>query len=263
MKILTGIILLGVMVGCSQPTAQQQTNAEPEAAAEPVAEALNVLSASEEADGWKLLFDGSTSDGWRGYGKENFPKAWKVEDGAFYLPSKTKRTDDELADAGDIIYDQEFENFHLKLEWKIGENGNSGIFYLGQELPDFGPIYKTAPEMQVLDNDGHPDSDRGKDGNRKASSLYDLIPAVPQNANPAGEWNAVEVIKNGKLIQHVQNGEVVVSYEYGTDEWIELVAGSKFPGLNEDWANLSDKGLIGLQDHRDDVWFRNIKIKEL
>ncbi len=261
MKNLLSILAIVAVVSCSQPTKEQGANAEPETT-QAAAPALNTLTDAEKADGWKLLFDGSTSAGWRGYGKEAFPKAWKVEDGSLYLPSKTKRSEEESADAGDIIYDQEFENFHLKLEWKIGEAGNSGIFYLGQERPDFGPIYKTAPEMQVLDNAGHPDSDRGKDGNRKASSLYDLIPAVPQNANRAGEWNAVEVIKQGKKIQHVMNGEVVVSYEYGTEEWNELVAGSKFPGLNEDWANLSDKGLIGLQDHSDDVWFRNIKIKE-
>ncbi len=265
MKISKLLAALLVLAACSSPQKTESESEEPEAQKEtqPMEAADNTLSDSEEAEGWMLLFDGETSDGWRGYGKEGFPAVWQVQDESLYMTGQEKRTDAQKEDAGDIIYDQQFSNFHLKLDWKISEGGNSGIFYLGQEDLDLGPIYMTAPEMQVLDNDRHPDANMGKDGNRKAGSLYDLIPADPQNTKPAGEWNSVEVIKQGNNVKHFQNGELVVEYEFGMDEWNELVSGSKFPGLNPNWANLADQGYIGLQDHGNDVWFKNIKIKEL
>ena len=220
-------------------------------------QAQNTLTEEEKKDGFVLLFDGKTSDGWRGYKKDVFPDRWLIEEGTIHFNPKAEGS------RGDIIFDKMFSNFHLKIEWKIAEAGNSGIFYLGAENDKFGAIYATAPEMQVLDNAKHPDAKLGKDGNRKAGSLYDLIPANPQNFKGAGEWNSAEVIiKDGHVI-HKQNGVKVVEYHYGTREWDELVGGSKFPGINPTWANLQEKGYIGLQDHGDHVWFRNIKIKEL
>lgn len=226
------------------------------------AQKQNQLTKEEKADGWMLLFDGKSSDGWRGYGKSEFPSAWSIVDGTLHMTG-SGRGEAGARDGGDIIYDKEFQNFHLKLEWKISEGGNSGIFYLGQERDDLDYIWKTAPEMQVLDNERHPDANMGKDGNRQAGSLYDLIPANPQNAKPAGEWNSVEIKVYKGSVWHYQNGEVVVEYHLWTPEWNKMVAGSKFPALNEEWADVASKGYIGLQDHGDDVWFRNIKIKEL
>ncbi|MBN1927328.1 MAG: DUF1080 domain-containing protein [Prolixibacteraceae bacterium] len=222
----------------------------------------NQLTKEEKDDGWQLLFNGETTEGWRSYGKETFPTGWIIDDGALMCKG-SGRGEAGAVEGGDIIYDKMFSNFHLKLEWKISEGGNSGIFYLGQELPEYDFIWKTAPEMQVLDNEKHPDALLGKDGNRKAGSLYDLIPAVPQNANPAGEWNAVEIICYKGTVVHKMNGETVLEYHLWTPEWNELVAGSKFPELNPTWADVASEGYIGLQDHGDDVWFRNIKIKEL
>jgi hypothetical protein len=222
--------------------------------------APNTLTQAEKDDGWELMFDGTTSDGWRGYKKEGFPSDWKVEDGTLHMVG-SGRGEAGSADGGDIIYDKEFQNFTLKLEWKISEGGNSGIFYLAKE--DFDEIYRTAPEMQVLDNENHPDAKLGKDGNRQAGSLYDLIPAKPQNAKPVGEWNTVEITVYKGTVIHNQNGVNVVEYHLWTPEWNELVANSKFPSLNENWANVATKGYIGLQDHGDDVWYRNIKIKEM
>ncbi len=220
-------------------------------------QAQNTLTEEEKTDGFVLLFDGKTSDGWRGYKKDVFPDRWLVEEGTIHFNPEAEGS------RGDIIFDKMFSNFHLKIDWKIAEAGNSGIFYLGAENDEFGAIYATAPEMQVLDNAKHPDAKLGKEGNRKAGSLYDLIPAKPQNFKGAGEWNSAElIIKDGHVI-HKQNGVKVVEYHYGTREWDELVAGSKFPGINPTWANLQKKGYIGLQDHGDHVWFSNIKIKEL
>ena len=217
----------------------------------------NTLSDQEKKEGFVLLFDGSTHEGWRGYKKDVFPDRWVIEEGTLYFNPEAEGT------RGDIIYDKMFSNFHLKIDWKIEEGGNSGIFYLGAENDQFRAIYATAPEMQVLDNERHPDAKLGINGNRKSGSLYDLIPAEPQNFKGAGEWNTAEVIiRNGHVI-HMQNGAVVVEYDHGNQMWEALVAGSKFPGINPDWANLQKQGYIGLQDHGNHVWFRNIKIKEL
>lgn len=223
---------------------------------------LNALTEEEKADGWVLLFDGESTDGWRGYGKDHFPVAWEIVDGTLHIQG-SGRGEAGNKDGGDIIYDQEFQNFHVKLEWKVSEGGNSGIFYLGQETPEYDYIWKTAPEMQILDNERHPDANAGVDGNRQAGSLYDLYPAKPQNAKPAGEWNSAEIKVFKGSVWHMQNGETVVEYHLWTPKWNEDVANSKFPDLNEDWADVASKGYFGLQDHGDDVWFRNIKIKEL
>ena len=217
----------------------------------------NQLTKQEIEEGWVLLFDGKTSEGWKGNNKSHFPTKWQIVDGTIHFPGKTASRD-----GGDIITTKEFSNFHFKIEWKIAPGGNSGIFYLGKETEGW-PIYKTAPEMQVLDNEKHPDAKKGKNGNRKAGSLYDLIPANPQNASPVGEWNQVEIVVNNGKVRHIQNGKTVVEYELWTDEWKALVKDSKFPGLNPDWANVPKKGVIALQDHGDKVWYRNIKILEL
>lgn len=217
----------------------------------------NQLTKKEKEEGWVLLFDGETSEGWKGNNKAHFPSKWKIVDGTIHFPGKS-----ESKDGGDIVTTKEFSNFRFKLEWKISPRGNSGIFYLGKETEGW-PIYKTAPEMQVLDNEKHPDAKKGKNGNRQAGSLYDLIPASPQNARPVGEWNEVEIEVNNGSVKHIQNGKTVVEYQLWTDDWKALVKDSKFPGLNPDWVNIPKKGVIGLQDHGDDVWYRNIKILEL
>ena len=138
---------------------------------------LNTLTAEEKEQGFVLLFDGKTFDGWRGYHKEAFPEqGWIIEDGA--LKCVGSGEGEAGGGGGDIIYEKRFKDFHLKLEWKISPAGNSGIFYLAEEL-DGEPIWKSSPEMQVLCNEGHLDAQLGKDGNRQAGALYDLIPAVP------------------------------------------------------------------------------------
>ena len=251
------LVALFIVVSCN-------TQKEPVAVApeEEVEEMVgpNQLTQAEIDEGWVLLFDGETSTGWTGYQKDSFPAGWEIVDGTLYCKG-SGRGEAGGVEGGDIVYEKPFSNLHLKIEWKISEGGNSGIFYLGQDTHDY--IWKTAPEMQVLDNENHPDAQAGIAGNRQAGALYDLIPAVPQNAKPAGEWNSVEIKVYKGTVWHYMNGEVVLEYHLWTPEWNELVAGSKFPALNPDWANVAAEGLIGLQDHGDDVWYRNIKIKVL
>ncbi len=212
----------------------------------------NTLTEKEKAEGWILLFDGSTTKGWRGYNKTSFPDSgWVVENGTLVCTGRR---------GGDIVYGKVFGNFHLKLEWKISEGGNSGIFYLGKESEDT-PIYMSACEMQVLDNEKHPDAKAGKNGNRTAGSLYDLIPSTPQNVNPVGEWNAVEVIVENGKVSHIVNGVIVVQYDLNSPEFEALVAESKFNAAPA-FAKARE-GYVGLQDHNNLVWFRNIKIREL
>ena len=260
LNLLIVIATIGMIVSCSQSKKADQSE-ETTTVVEEVA-GPNELTASEAEDGWKLLFDGTTSEGWRGYGQEDFPAGWEIVDGMLYMAG-SGRGEAGSEEGGDIIYNQEFENFHLKLSWKLSEGGNSGIFYLGQESPEYEDIWQTAPEMQILDNDKHIDANLGKDGNRQAGSLYDLIPAKPQNARPIGEWNDIEIIVYNGTVVHKQNGETVLEYHLWTPKWDEMIAGSKFPEYNENWHKVASKGYFGLQDHGDDVWFKDIKIKEL
>ena len=258
--VIASLIILPFISSCKEK-AEKKEEAVVETEVKTEEEApMNSLTQAEKDDGWVMLFDGETSEGWRGYKKDNFPSGWQIVDGTIQCMG-SGRGEAGGKEGGDIIFDQEFQNFNLSLEWKISEGGNSGIFYLGKEELDF--IWKTAPEMQILDNVNHPDANMGKDGNRQAGSLYDLIPAKPQNAKPPGEWNQVELIVYKGTVVHKMNGETVVEYHLWTPEWEEMVANSKFPELNPEWYDVASKGYIGLQDHGDDVWFRNIKIKEL
>jgi hypothetical protein len=216
-------------------------------------------TAAPADDGFVPIFDGKTTAGWRGYNKPAFPeKGWEVVDGTLHcIESGTG----EAGAGGDVIYDKKLANFELTLEWKISPGGNSGIFILGQEVPD-EPLYKSAPEMQILDNEKHPDAKLGVNGNRMAGSLYDLIPANPQNTKPAGEWNMVKILVYQGTVVFSQNGANVVEFHLWTEDWKKMVAGSKF----KDWqwfVNPAKEGYIGLQDHGNDVWFRNIKLKEM
>jgi hypothetical protein len=223
---------------------------------------MNALSASEASQGWLLLFNGKTGEGWRGLNKPDFPAGWIIEDGTLKCVG-SGMGEAGAANGGDIIYaTRQFSNFDLKLDWKISKGGNSGVFYLGQEKKGM-EIWRTAPEFQLLDNENHPDALLGKDGNRQAGSLYDLIPAKPQNTKPAGEWNSIEIICYQGTVVHKQNGETILEYHLWTPEWNELVKNSKFPSYNPNWAKVAKEGYIALQDHGNDVWFRNIKIRPL
>jgi len=259
-RLVISLLLVGLFVAGSQVFYSCKSfgkGADTTKADTMVVDSNNMLTALEQAEGWILMFDGKTPTGWRGYNKPAFPDSgWAVDSGA--LRCIGSGMGEAGGKGGDIIYDRKFKDFTLKLEWKISQGGNSGIFYLGQEIPN-EPVWKSAPEMQVLDNINHPDAKLGKDGNRQAGSLYDLIPAVPQNAKQVGEWNQVEILVYQGTVVHFQNGEKVLEYHIGTPDWDKMIKGSKFKEFPEFGKYL--EGYIALQDHGNDVWYRSIKIK--
>ena len=217
----------------------------------------NLLSSAEKTAGWKLLFDGKTSSGWRGFHKSAFPDgAWTVEDGCI-----RRRRGERSRDGGDIITVDQFENFELRLEWKIAFGGNSGIKYLVDEsLPPTGTS-GIGLEMQILDDARHPDAKLGRDGNRTAGALYDLIAPQAKFLQPVGEFNQIRLRVSGPHVEHWLNGRKILEFDLGSERLRELISQSKFretPGFAQ-----SHKGHILLQDHGDEVWFRDIKILEL
>jgi hypothetical protein len=219
---------------------------------------LNQLSANEAKDGWQLLFDGKTTNGWHTYGKSEVGQAWKVVDGALYFDT-TQKQGRRIIGGGDLITNEEYENFHLQLEWKVAPGANSGVIFLVHEdTAQFKATYLTGPEMQVLDNDLHPDAKIHK---HRAGDLYDLIPSSKETVKPVGEWNLAEIKLNAGKLDLYLNGHHAVSTTMWDDNWNQLVAGSKF----KDWPGFAKykKGKIALQDHGNTVWFRNIKIKKL
>lgn len=253
---MLALFSLLVMQGCKQQSKEGEGE-EAKADEESMDEQSEAMSETE--DDWTVLFDGSSVEQWRGYQKDSFPESgWTIEDGALKCIGSGKG--EAGGSGGDIITREKYDDFELQLEWKISEGGNSGILFMAQEL-EGEPIWKSAPEMQILDNERHPDAKLGKNGNRKAGSLYDLIPADPQNAKPAGEWNKIRIMKYQGTVVFFMNGEQVVEFHLWTDDWNDMIANSKFADF-KDFAKESE-GYIGLQDHGNDVWFRNIKIKRL
>lgn len=217
------------------------------------ASADNTLTAAEKEAGWQLLFDGKTTSGWHNYLKKDVSPVWKVENGVLVMSGKG---------AGDLISNDQYENFELELEWKISEGGNSGIFYHVVEDAKYNTPYMTGPEIQILDNEKHPDAKQGKNGNRTAGSLYDMLPPMNKTVTkPVGEFNKMRVVmKNGKA-EHYMNGTKIVEYPTKGPQWDSMVKDSKFATW-EGFGKFSE-GHIGLQDHGDVVMFKNIKVRPL
>lgn len=210
------------------------------------AQELNTLSAKEKADGWRLLFDGKTTNGWRAYGADTMPSGWKVVDGVLTRVSR----------AGDIITKDQFTDFELTLDWKVAPGGNSGIFYHAVEGLEW--IYYGAPEYQVLDDERHND---GKNPLTSAGAAYGLYPAPRGVVHPAGEWNSARILVKGNHVEHWLNGTRTANYELHSDDWKAKVAASKFG----QWPayGMAKTGHIGLQEHGGRIEFRNIKIRDL
>ncbi len=221
----------------------------------------NALTTSEKKDGWKLLWDGKTTKGWRGARLDEFPKqGWEIKDGVLTVLASGGA---ESAAGGDIVTEAVFGDFELSVDFKITEGANSGIKYYVDTDINKGPGSSIGLEYQVLDDDKHPDAKLGNhEGSRTVASLYDLIKADPDKPiHPVGEWNTARIVSKDHHVEHWLNGSKVLEYERGSEEFRKLVAESKY--AKWDRFGELEEGRILLQDHGNRVSFKNIKIKEL
>lgn len=214
----------------------------------------NMLTEAEKAEGWKLLFDGKTLDGWRDYNGDSLTAPWIVEDGC--IRAKGSGSDA----SGYIVTDTVYENFELVWDWKIAEGGNSGMLYHVVENPKFKVPYVTGPEYQLIDDFGFPEP--LEDWQKTAADYAMHVPDTSKTIiKPAGEWNTSKIVFDNGHVEHWLNGEKVVEFEAWTDDWFEKKNSGKWKDAPE--YGLAHKGVICLQDHGSAAWFRNIKIKEL
>ncbi len=252
---MKNLVLFAVMAlfvfGCKNKT-EKPTEADTEMS---VAESPDTTTDSEA---WTVLFDGSNFDGWHLYNGGDVPDVWKIEDGAMVLYPPKDRKEGE---AYNLVSDKDYTDFELSLDWKISEAGNSGVFWGVKEIPTLSEAYQTGPEIQVLDNEKHPDAKAGT--THQAGSLYDMVPPSKDVTNPVGEWNTMILMINHKTNKGsvVLNGVEIVDFPVNNPEWGAMVAKSKFAGW-EDFAKYTT-AKIGLQDHGNMVSFKDIKIKEL
>ena len=251
LRILSVIILVVVTgIGCQPKMASISANSN---------QAMNTLSSMEKRNGWILLFDGKTTTGWRGAYRDEFPaQGWKIEGGELIVIKSDGR---EARNGGDIITKEKYGNYELTLEAKLTPGANSGVKYFVTERLPKSPGSAIGLEFQILDDDLHPDAKMGKNGNRTIGSLYDLIPATSKISRSIGEWNQVRIISKNNKVEHWLNGSKVVEYERGSPAFRALVADSKyknFEGFGE-----ATEGHLLLQDHGDEVHYRNIKLRTL
>ncbi|MES2659562.1 MAG: DUF1080 domain-containing protein [Verrucomicrobiota bacterium] len=220
----------------------------------------NVISAKEKADGWRLLWDGKTSNGWRGIKSADFPKSgWVIQDGLLTI---TETGGGESSSAGDIITKDKFSNFELSVDFKITTGANSGIKTFVDPGLNKGDGSAIGPEFQILDDERHPDAKLGRDGNRTIGSLYDMFTAPKdKKVNPVGEWNNARIVSNNKQLTYYLNGVKTIDIQRGSQEWKDLVEKSKY----KKWPAFGElpEGHILLQDHGNRVSFRNVKIRDL
>lgn len=219
----------------------------------------NSLSAEERAEGWRLLFDGTSTDGWRNAHADSFPdKGWAVRDGELIV---LESGGGEAAHGGDIVTVDEYGDFELQLDFKLTAGANSGVkYFVTEKVGTPGRGSAIGLEYQLLDDDRHPDAKMGIGGNRTTGSLYDLI-AAPTDKRVAavGEWNTARIVSKGRKVEHWLNGSKLLEFERGSDHFRKLVAGSKYKEFKA--FGEAESGHILLQDHGNTVHFRNIKIK--
>jgi hypothetical protein len=236
------IILLATGVNTAPVRAQSRPS-------KPAAQQPNTLTAKERAAGWRLLFDGKTLTGWRGYQMDSMPSGWRVVDGALT----------RVATAGDIITREQFDNnWELVVDWKTEKGGNSGIFFDVIEAPGLNAIYESGPEFQILDNEAFLDVMTPE---TMTGANYALHRPSKDMRKPLGEWNHARLIVNGNHVEHWLNGVKLLEYEMGSDDWNRRVAASKFKDMPK-YGSVR-RGYIGLQEHGAMVAFRNIKLRTL
>ncbi|UZR94183.1 3-keto-disaccharide hydrolase [Chondrinema litorale] len=233
LRLILFCIISSLAFSCSTETKEEKT------------ETVEETSVATEDSEWQTL----DLSQWRNYKADTVSSKWVEEDGVITLAG---------GGGGDLITKDKYENFELEMDWKISEGGNSGVFFRVVEADSLHTVYYSGPEIQIIDNDRHPDA---KNERHRSGDNYDLQAVTNENSNPAGEWNSFRIISNNGIITHYMNGEKVVEYEIGSDEWKEQLANSKFA----DWPAyaVSPVGHIALQDHGNQVWFKNMRIKVL
>jgi hypothetical protein len=259
LRLVTAYCLCLLLLFSGGLLAQEWTPHRTETSVPEVNAIANTLSPAEAEDGWKLLWDGKTTAGWRGAKRSDFPPTgWNIEDGVLKV---VKSGGGEAAHGGDIVTAGKYKNFILKVDFKITPGANSGIKYFVDPGLNKGEGSAIGCEFQLLDDEKHPDAKFGVKGNRTLGSLYDLIPAIASKKFDKKEFNTAMIIVTDNHVEHWLNGVKVVEYERNNQMWNALVAYSKY----KDWPDFGNaaEGHILLQDHGDEVWFRNIKIKEL
>jgi hypothetical protein len=207
---------------------------------------LNGLSKIEQGEGYAVIFDGKSTQGWKAVNQKDFPKkGWSIDtvESALHLAANAK--------AGDIMFDKKVTNFELKLDWKVAKGAGSGVVYLAQEKS-----FASAPKFAIGDN-----AKAGKDTTSFAGSLAGLK-AAKQVVNAVGEWNSIKILVKEGLVEHWQNGEMILEYHINTPEWETMVKASKFAKVAE-LLKVAPEGFVGLQDNGGEIWVRNIKIKEI
>lgn len=245
----TAVVLFLILSACET----RQMDVIEGAADTSATDSVNVLSSDEQADGWELLFAGGSLDDWKGYRTDSLPAKWIVDDNAIHYDP------DEPGSGGDLVTREEYGSFELSFDWKISECGNSGVIYLASESEDYEQLWNTGPEYQILDNTCHPDAEEG--AHRHAASNYDVNAPSEDVTRPAGEWNEGRIIVDSTRVEHWLNGQKVVEYELGSEEWQQRISESKWTDY-PDYGTMRE-GRIALQDHGDPVWFRRIMIREL
>ena len=257
-KLLTIVLTAIIINGCKSSSKNATTDTSPQAASMDTSASPNSLTAQESKDGWQLLFDGTTTNGWHTYGYDAVGKGWAITDGTLHLDVATMN-DWPKNESKDILTNEEYDNFDFKTDWKIAPNGNSGIiFYCHEDKPKYKNTYQTGMEMQVLDNAGHPDAKIIK---HRAGDLYDLISSSSEPVKPAGEWNHAEIIANKGKLDFFLNGVHIINTTMWNENWRQMMAGSKFKSMSD--FGTFKKGKLALQEHGEEVWFKNIKIRKL
>src|SRR5690606_32959120 len=217
----------------------------------------NSLTAAQRKAGWRLLFDGESTKGWRNYQSDEIGSAWKVVDASLHL-DPSEKDGWQTVGGGDIVSEEIFENYELYLEWKVAPGGNSGLIYGVVESEEHEYVWHTGPEYQMLDNPAHPD---GAIKTHRAGDLYDFKSSRFVTVNAGGEWNRTRLIVNRGKIEHWLNGYKVIEYDQRLPAWERMIAQSKFKDLPA--FGKARKGHIALQEHGDPVWFKNIRIRKL
>ncbi|HEX2609042.1 MAG TPA: DUF1080 domain-containing protein [Flavisolibacter sp.] len=250
MKQLLASLLLVTLLSCNNDTTTQTTAAKDTAMAQPATD-------STVHQDWINLTGPGTRSAWHSYGRDSLGSAWKSDSNTMHLDA-TVKNDWQTKNGGDIVTNEEFDNFELQLEWKIAKAGNSGIMiYVHEDTANYKYPWETGPEMQVADNENHPD---GKIDKCRAGDLYDLMGSKPA-VRPYYDWNQVTITANKGRVEFMLNGQVVLSTTLWDEAWKQLIAKSKFktmPGFGT-----FRKGRIALQDHGADVWYRNVRIRRI